>query len=83
MAALSISFLVSFFSDEQKSLTRGEKHYKSNQIERFTYGDGIICGEVHASMKEKVYRVMVSLCWNIPFPCAQLLNAKCILTFKY
>ena len=83
MAALSISSLVSFFSDEQKSLTRGENHYKSNHIESFTYSDGIIRGEVHASMKKKVYKVTVSLRSNIPFPCAQLLNARCIQIFKY
>ena len=83
MAALSISSLVSFFSDEQKSLTRGENHYNSNHIESFTCGDGIIRGEVHASMKKKVYKVTVSIRSNIPLPCSQLLNAKCILTFKY
>ena len=65
---LSISSLVSFFSDEQKSLTRGENHYKSNHMESFTYSDGIICGEVHASMKKKVYKATVSLRSNIPFP---------------
>ena len=37
MAALSKSSLLSFFSDEQKSLTRGENHSKSNHIESFTY----------------------------------------------
>ena len=83
MAALSISSLVSFFSDEQKSLTRGENHYKSNHIESFTYSDGIIRGEVHASMKKKVYKVTVSLRSNIPFPRAQLLNARCIQILKY
>ena len=83
MAALSISSLVSFFSDEQKSLTRGENHYKSNHIERFTYSDGIIRGEVHASIKKKVYKVTVSLRSNIPFPGAQLLNARCIQILKY
>ena len=61
MAPLSISSLVSFFSDELKSLTRGENHYKCNDIESFTYSDGIIRGEVHASMKKKVYKVTVSL----------------------
>ena len=58
--ALSITSLVSFFGNEQKSLTRGENHYKSNHVESFTYSDGIIRGEVHASMKKKVYKVTVS-----------------------
>ena len=42
MAALSISSLASFLADEQKSLTRGENHYKSNHVESFSYSDGII-----------------------------------------
>ena len=46
MAALSITSLVSFFGNEQKSLTRGENHYKSNHVESFTYSDGIIRGVV-------------------------------------
>lgn len=61
MAALSISSLASFFADEQKSLTRGENHYKSNHVESFSYIDGIIRGEIHASMKKKVYKVTIYL----------------------
>ncbi|XP_044165156.1 uncharacterized protein LOC122949043 [Acropora millepora] len=57
MAAFSISSLASFFADEQKSLTRGENHYKSS----FSYSDGIIHGEIHASMKKKVYKVTIYL----------------------
>ena len=60
MAAISISSLASFFADEQKSLTRGENHYKSNHVESLSYSDGIIRGEIHASMKKKVYKVTVS-----------------------
>lgn len=60
MAALSISSLASFFVDEQKSLTRGENHYQSNHIESFFYNDSVIRGEVHASMKKKIYKVTVS-----------------------
>ena len=56
MAVLSISSLASFFADEQKSLTRGKNHYKSNHVESFSYSDGIIRGE----MKKKVYKVTVS-----------------------
>ena len=57
LAALSISSLASFFSDEQKSLTGGENYYQSNHIESFSFSDGVIRGEVHASMKKKVYKV--------------------------
>ena len=60
MAALLISSLASFFADEQKSLTRGENHYKSNHVESFSYSDGVLRGEIHASMKKKVYKVTVS-----------------------
>ena len=60
MAALSISSRASFFADEQKSLTRGENHYKSNHVESFSYSDGVLRGEIHASMKKQVYKVTVS-----------------------
>ena len=61
MASLSISSLASFFSGEQKSLERGENHYRSDHVESFTYSGGIIRGEVKASMKNKSYKVTVSV----------------------
>lgn len=60
MASLPISSLLSFFSDEEKSVKRGENHYQSGQVESFTYLQGVLRGEVHASMKNKVYKVTVS-----------------------
>ena len=60
MAALTITALTSFFSGEPKSIGRGENHYKSDHIEYFQYSNGIIRGLVHASMKEKSYKVTVS-----------------------
>ena len=60
MAAISITALTSFFSGESKSIERGENHYKSDHIEYFQYSNGIIRGLVHASMKEKSYKVTVS-----------------------
>ena len=60
MAAITISALASFFSDEPKSIQRGENHYKSNHIESCEYSDGIIRGSVQASMKKKSYNVTVS-----------------------
>ena len=60
MAALTITALTSFFSGEPKSIERGENHYKSDHIEYFQYSNGIIRGLVHASMKEKSYKVTVS-----------------------
>ena len=59
MVAITISALTSFFSDEPKSINRGENHYKSRHVESFHYSDGIIRGSVHASMKDKSYKVTV------------------------
>ena len=61
MASLSISSLASFFSGEQKSRDRGENHYRSDHVQSFTYSAGIIRGEVKASMKNKSYKVAVSV----------------------
>ncbi|XP_020892954.1 uncharacterized protein LOC110232169, partial [Exaiptasia diaphana] len=61
MAALSITALSNFFSEEHKSISRGENHYKSGHIECFSYADGVIRGQVHASMKSKVYKVTIYL----------------------
>jgi hypothetical protein len=60
MSSLSITSLMSFFSGEQKSVNRGENHFKSDHVECFLYNQGVLRGEVHASMKKKVYKVTVS-----------------------
>ena len=60
MSALSIVSLISFFGEEQKSIRKGENHYKSGHVESFTYSEGILRGDVHASMRNKVYKVTVS-----------------------
>jgi len=60
MASLSIAALSSFFTEEHESISRGENHYKSGHVESFIYNQGVIRGEVHASMKNKVYKVTVS-----------------------
>ena len=60
MSALSIASLISFFREEQKSIKKGENHYKSGHVESFTYSHGILRGDVHASMRNKVYKVAVS-----------------------
>lgn len=61
MATLSIASLFSFFSEEKKSIKKGENHFKSDHIEAFTYQQGALRGEVHASMKQKVYKVTIYL----------------------
>lgn len=60
MATLCIASLLSFFLEEKKSIKKGENHFKSDHIEAFTYQQGVLHGEVHASMKKKVYKVTVS-----------------------
>jgi len=59
MAAITISALTSFFSDEPKSINQGENHYKSGLVESFRYSDGMLRGWVHASMKDESYKVTV------------------------
>ena len=59
MATLSIASLLSYFSEENKSIKKGENHYKSDNVESFSY-EGVLRGEVQASMKKKGYKVTVS-----------------------
>ena len=59
MASLSIASLLSFFSEETKSIKKGENHYKLELVEAFTYQQGVLRGEEHANMKKKVYKVTV------------------------
>lgn len=60
MVLLSITSLISLFSREKKYIRKGENHYKSDHVGSLSYQQGVLCGEVHASMKKKVYKVMVS-----------------------
>ena len=56
MAMLSIASLLSYFLEATKSLMKGEK---SQHVESFSYDEGVLRGEVHASVK-KVYKITVS-----------------------
>ena len=60
MTSLCVALLLPFFSEETKSIKKGENHYKSEHVEAFTYQQGVLRGEVHASMNKKVYKVTVS-----------------------
>ena len=60
MAAMSISALASFFADDPKSINRGENHYNSKHVESFEYADGVMRGNVHASMKNRTYKTTVN-----------------------
>lgn len=61
MVSLSISSLSLFFVDEHKSITKGENHYKSGHVETFIYDQGVIRGQVKASMKDLWYIVTIYL----------------------
>ena len=60
MAALSITSLLSFNAEEQKSIKKGENYYKSGHVESFTYNQGVLRGDVHVSMTNKLYKFTVS-----------------------
>ena len=50
--AISLLHFTAFFQWEDKSIERGENHYKSGHVESFSYADGEIVGLVHASRRE-------------------------------
>ena len=50
----------SLFENNKKSVPRGENHLKSNHVESFSASQGVLKGQVHASMKKKVCNVMAS-----------------------
>jgi len=52
MVVLTIASLLSFFSNEHKSVSRGEDHIKSKHVESLGASQGILKGQVHASMKK-------------------------------
>ena len=51
---------ISTFENENKSVSRGENHFKSNHVESLGASQGVLKGQVHASMKKKVYNMTVS-----------------------
>ena len=50
--AISLLHFSAFFQGEDKSIERGEKHFKSGHVESFSYADGKIVGLVHAGRRE-------------------------------
>ena len=60
MVGITISSLVSYFSGEEKSIKRGENHYKSDHVLTFSYSSGVMMGKVKASMKDTVYKTTLS-----------------------
>ena len=59
-SAVTIASLLSFFENENKSVSRGQFHFKSNHVESFSASQGVFKGQVHASMKKIVYNVTIS-----------------------
>ena len=59
MTSLSILSLLSLFDRDVKSIEKGENHVKSDHVEAFSYSAGVLRGEIHASMKQKTYKVTV------------------------
>ena len=57
--SVSVFDIMSFFKEEEKSVTRGENHFKSGHVEQCLYAGGQII-IVKASMRDKLYRVSVS-----------------------
>ena len=51
--AISLIHFTAFSQGEDKSIERGENHYKSGHVESYSYADGGIVGLVHASRRER------------------------------
>ncbi|KAL7375861.1 hypothetical protein ABVT39_025504 [Epinephelus coioides] len=47
--AVSLVHFTTFFQGEEKSLKRGENHYKSGHVESFSNASGEMVGVVHVS----------------------------------
>ena len=45
--------MLGFFQGKDKSIERGENHYKLGHVESFSFADGEIVGLVHASRRER------------------------------
>ena len=58
--AVTIASLLSFFENENKSVSRGEYHFKSNNVESFSASQVVFKGQVHASLEKIVYNVTIS-----------------------
>ena len=65
--AISLLHFSAFFQGEDKSIERGENHFKSGHVESFSYDEGEIVGLVQASRRErdvtykKVFLIVFSL----------------------
>ena len=53
-----------FFQGEDKSIERGENHYKSGHVESFSYADGEIVGDSESSHRTGIERKNSRTYWN-------------------
>ena len=58
MSSLSIALLISFISEQKKSIRKGKNNYKSGHVKPLSNKATVFY--VHASMKKKDYKVTVS-----------------------
>ena len=59
--AISLLHFTAFFQGEDKTLERGEHHYKSGHVEGFSHADGEMVRFFHASRREQRYKISVSV----------------------
>ena len=62
MAFVELSEIMRVFTDEHKTVAKGENALNSNHVLNVTqdHENGMLLGEVQASQKQKAYKVRVS-----------------------
>lgn len=64
-SVLKFHAISEFFADEIKLVKRGENAYESNHVVNYFFdGECHIDGQVHASMKDKIYNVQASIIYS-------------------
>ena len=58
--AVTIASLLSFLENVNKSVSRGEYHFKLHNVESFSASQGVFKRQVHASIKKIMYNVTIS-----------------------
>ncbi|CAM4680807.1 unnamed protein product [Leuciscus chuanchicus] len=55
---ISLAAMMAFFKEENKSVKRGENHFKSGPVVECSVSEGQLVGFVRASMRDKTYKVV-------------------------
>lgn len=64
-SVVKLHAIYEFFADEIKLVKRGENAYESKHVENYFFdGESHIDGQVHASMKDKIYNVEASIVYS-------------------